>query len=91
MGNSLDTALDGLLDPLSRCLDAESARRVTELRIDPSVQSRIDALAERANNGVLGDEERAEYEAYVNASDFIAILKLKARRRTIAHPPRHQS
>ena len=76
----MDTALDGLLDSLSRCLDAESARRVTELRIDPSVQSRIDALAERANNGVLSDEERAEYEAYINASDFIAILKLKARR-----------
>lgn len=81
MGNlSIDTALDGLLDPLSRCLDTESARRVTELRIDPAVQSRIDALAERANNGVLSDEERAEYEACINASDFIAVLKLKARR-----------
>jgi hypothetical protein len=81
MGNSaIDTALDGLLDPLTRCLDAESARRVTELRIDPAVQSRIDALAERANNGVLSEEERAEYEAFVNAGDFISILKLKARR-----------
>jgi hypothetical protein len=81
MGNlTIDTALDGLLDPLSRCLDAESARRVTELRVDPAVQSRIDALAERANNGALSEEERAEYEAYINASDFIAVLKLKARR-----------
>ena len=40
---TIDTALDGLLDSLSRCLDAESARRVTELRVDPAVQSRIDA------------------------------------------------
>jgi len=81
MGNlTTDTALDGLLDPLSRCLDAESARRVMELRIDPAVQSRIDTLAERANDGALSEEERAEYEAYINASDFIAILKLKARR-----------
>lgn len=40
MGNAgIDTALDGLIDPLSRCLDAESARRVIELRIDPAVQS----------------------------------------------------
>jgi uncharacterized protein YnzC (UPF0291/DUF896 family) len=81
MGNpATDTALDGLLDPLSRCLDAESARRVTELRIDPAVQARIDALAERANNGTLSDEERAEYEAFINAADFVSILKLKVRR-----------
>ena len=79
MGNlTIDTALDGFLDPLSRCLDAESARRVTELRVGPAKQSGIDALAERANNGALSEEERAEYEAYINASDFIAISKPKA-------------
>ncbi|MGA2075550.1 MAG: hypothetical protein ABSH52_18830 [Terriglobia bacterium] len=81
MGNaSIDTPLDGLLDPLSRCLDAESARRVIELQIDPAVQSRLDALAERANDGVLTDDERAEYEAFINVGDFISILKLKARK-----------
>ena len=76
----MTTALDGLLDPLSRCLDTESARRVTELRIDPAVQVRIDTLAERANNGLLSDEERTEYEAFINLGDIISILKLKARR-----------
>ena len=74
------TALDGLLDPLSRCLDAESAQRLAQFRIDPAVQARIDALAERANHGVLSEEEGAEYEAFINAADFISILKLKARR-----------
>jgi hypothetical protein len=72
------TALDGLLDPLSRCLDAESARRVVALRVAPGVQERIDALAERANEGVLTEDERTEYEALLNAADFISILKLKA-------------
>ena len=71
--------LDGLLDPLGRCLDAESARRVVDLRVSPPVQQRIDALAERANEGVLTTDEAAEYEALINAADFIAILKLKAR------------
>ena len=81
MGNpTAATALDGLLDPLSRCLDAESAQRVAEFRVDPAVQARIGALAERANDGVLSEEERAEYEAFINAADFISILKLKARR-----------
>ena len=29
--------------------------------------------------GLLTDDERTEYEALVNAADFISILKLKAR------------
>jgi len=70
--------LDSLLEPLSRCFDAESARRVVELRVAPPVQERIDRLAELANEGTLGDDERAEYEALINAADFISILKLKA-------------
>ena len=76
---SAASGLDGLLEPLSRCLDAESARRVVDLQIDPPVQERIDALAERANQGMLSESERSEYEALINAADFIAILKFKAR------------
>jgi len=76
---SVATVLDGLLDSLSRCLDAESARRVVELRVAPPVQQRIDTLAERANDGVLTSDEAAEYEALIDAADFISILKVKAR------------
>ena len=76
---SAATGLDGLLDPLSRCFDAESARRVADFQVAPPVQEQIDALAERANEGTLGANERSEYEALVNAADFISILKLKAR------------
>jgi hypothetical protein len=71
--------LDALLEPLSRCLDAESARRIVGLQIGPPVQERIDNLAERANEGALSDSEWSEYEALINAADFISILKLKAR------------
>jgi len=71
--------LDDLLEPLSRCFDTESARRVVDLRLTPPVQERIDALAEGANEGALSAGERSEYEALINAADFISILKLKAR------------
>lgn len=74
------SGLDGLLEPLSRCLDRESARRIVNLQIDPRVQERIDALAERANEGTLSDSERSEYEALINAADFISVLQIKARR-----------
>ena len=53
--------------------------RVIGLQVDPTVQERIDILAERANEGTLTDAERSEYEALINAADFISILKLKAR------------
>ena len=77
---SAATVLDQFLDPLSRCLDTESARRILALGVSASVQERVDALAERANEGLLSDDERAEYEALINAEDFVAILKLKAGR-----------
>ncbi|MGA3076190.1 MAG: hypothetical protein ABSG56_21175 [Bryobacteraceae bacterium] len=61
-------------------MDAESARRILEFRIDPAVQARLDLLGEKANEGTLSGDERAEYEDAINAADDIAILKLKARR-----------
>ena len=76
---SAASGLDALLEPLSRCLDAESARRVVDWQVDPPLQERIHTLAERANEGTLGANERSEYEALVNAADFISVLKLKAR------------
>jgi hypothetical protein len=80
MGAAATTGLDALLDPLSRCFDAESAQRVVDFRADPPVQERIVALGELANEGNLSADERAEYEALINAADFISILKLKAKR-----------
>ena len=77
-----DTALlNDLLDPFAQCLDAESAKRGVEFGVAPSVQARVNALAERANDGALTEQEHADYEALINAADFIAILQLKARRR----------
>jgi hypothetical protein len=74
------TGLDSLLEPLSHCFDAESARHLVAFRVDPPVQARIESLGERANDDNLDAAERSEYEALINAADFIAILKLKARR-----------
>jgi hypothetical protein len=74
------SVLDGFLEPLSRCLDAESAQRVIDLQIDPAVQARVEVLADRANEGLLTEAERAEYSDIVDAADLVAILKLKVRR-----------
>jgi hypothetical protein len=73
-----EIGLDGILEALSRCLDVDSARRVVEFQVDEQVQERIHQLAAEANEGTLHAEGRSEYEALVNASDFVSILKLKA-------------
>lgn len=71
--------LDRLLDPVARCLAPDGARRLVALRIDPATQRYLDDLAAKANEGELSPEERAEYAAFVEAIDFIAILQEKAR------------
>jgi hypothetical protein len=75
------SVLDAFLEPLSQCLDEESVRRLAQFRIGPSVQARVDELAERANEGALTEEERDEYDSFIDAVDLIAILQLKAQQR----------
>ncbi len=71
--------LDRLLDPLGDILTPEVARKLVNYRFDGKAQARIDKLARKCNEGQLTDAERREYETYVNAIDFIAILQGKAR------------
>jgi hypothetical protein len=71
--------LDRVIDPLSRILTPEVAQRLVRFRFDQKAQARIDKLARKCNEGQLSEGERSEYEAYVYAIDFIAILQAKAR------------
>jgi len=72
-------ALDRILDPVGRTLTPEVARKLVALRVDAKTQAHIDRLARRCNEGKLSDAERAEYETYVMAIDFVAALQAKAR------------
>lgn len=72
--------LNELLDPVGRLLTAESAKQLIELRAPPSVQSLVDHLAAKSTEGTLTAEERADYETYVSAGTFIAVLQSKARK-----------
>ena len=77
------TTLDRLLDPL---LTQDVARRVVDYRLDPQMQARLDDLRAKANEGELTHDERTEYEAFVEAYDLLAALKLQARRTLARHP-----
>jgi len=62
-------------------------QRIVELRIDPEIQARVEVLADKANEGLLSEEERDEYKSYIEMADLIAILKLKVQRLVPSNGP----
>ena len=75
-----NTVLDEVLEPVVRCFTPDVARQVVALRAGPTLQARLDEFASKANEGALTEQEREEYEAYVEAIDLISILQAKARK-----------
>ncbi len=55
------TILNRLLDLVGDTLSLEVARKLAKVRFDNKVQSRIDALARKCNEGKLSDDERHAY------------------------------
>ena len=79
MSTTTASVFDRLLAPVADCLTPEVAGRIAGLRADAATQRRLQELGEKANEGLLSDDERAEYSAYVDAIDLISILQSKAR------------
>lgn len=81
MATAFDTdAFERATDPLLKFFDAKQAKALVAYRGDETLQARIEELADKHSEGQLTQEERAEYEGYVSANKFIAILQAKARK-----------
>jgi hypothetical protein len=78
------TAFDRGTDPVLSLFSVEQAPPLVECRGDEALQRRIEELADKCNEGELTDEERAEYEGYVRANNFVALLQAKARKILLA-------
>jgi hypothetical protein len=74
-----NAVLDQFLEPVRQCLTPDHARVLANFRVDLATQAIIDDLSRKANEGLLTEPERAEYEAFVEAGDIIGILQAKAR------------
>lgn len=74
------TLAEAYLGPLAACFTPDVAQRILELRPDGSAEARLEELREKANEGTLSEQERAEYEEFVDTLDFVAVLKAQARR-----------
>jgi hypothetical protein len=66
-------------DPSKRTLAQELAKRVLELRADEMMQQRVNALADKCNEGTLTADERAEYQEVVSFFNLLTTLQAKAR------------
>ena len=80
MSRTLDTPVfERLLEPVSRSLNADAAKKLVGLKADAKVQARVAELARKCNEGELTPDELAEYDRCIAFADFIAILQAKAR------------
>jgi hypothetical protein len=77
--NPHNAVLDRFLEPMRQCPTPGLARQLVEFRVDPEVQARVDELASKCNEGLIGPAEQAEYEAIVEEAGLIALLQAKAR------------
>jgi hypothetical protein len=58
-----------------------ASRPIANLQLDSGTRERLDELADKANEGQLSPEERAEYQAFIGISEFLGLAQLRARAR----------
>jgi len=71
--------LSSYLEPLAEDLTPQQARKILSIKLTDRLIDRVQQLASRANSGTLTEQERAEYEYYIDVDDALGLLKAKAR------------
>jgi hypothetical protein len=72
-------AMESMLASVAETLDANALRALVEMRSSVEAAERMDWLAERANEGLLTEEERHEYHSAISFGNFLGLLQSKAR------------
>ncbi len=71
-------AFDRGIRPLLEIVLLDKVDAVLSFRPEPALQDRIEELAAKSTEDELTAEERAEYEGYVRANKFVALLRRQA-------------
>ncbi len=74
------TAFNRGTDAILQFFTVDQARGIVDYRGDSGLQERVRDLAERVNEGELTSDEQDEYDGYVRANKFFAILQAKAQK-----------
>jgi hypothetical protein len=79
--------LERVIDPDKGGMSSDLAQHVLGLGFPESDHVRYKELSAKAQEGTLTEVERSELEEYLDALDFLAILKSKARASLRQHHP----
>lgn len=85
-GENAVTILGRVIRPEAGNLPAQVAKEFLEYGFTEQDHLRIQELADRSAAGTLTEAEKNEYDAYVFAGDFVALLHAKARISLRNHP-----
>ncbi len=72
--------LTRVIAPDDPVLEKKAAEAILALGFKAADRRRMDELAEKARQGTLNAEERAEADSYERIGHFVSLLKSKARR-----------
>ena len=70
--------------PVLQIVLPDKAAALLKFRPSAELQDRIEVLAGKSTEGALTEAERAEYEGYVRANKFVAVLQRLARQMAAA-------
>lgn len=77
---SIQKAFQRGVSPLLQLLLPGKEDLIMATQPDRSLRDRIEVLASKSTEGELTKEERSEYEGYVRANKFIALMMREAKR-----------
>ena len=72
-------AMETMLAAVADTFDANALSALVEMRAPEEAAERMAYLAERANEGLLTEEERHEYHSAISFGNFLGLLQTKAR------------
>ncbi len=85
MNATTESLIGQFLEPIFRTMSPSTAEAITRLTAAPNLQDRIEYLAQQSNEGGLSEQEQDEYQALIEAGDFLATLQAIVRR-TLREP-----
>jgi hypothetical protein len=65
--------------PVLQLVLPDKLEAILNFRPPSELQARIEELASKSTEGKLTEAERSEYEGYVRANKFVAVLQQQAR------------
>lgn len=72
-------AMESMLACVTDTLEVSALKALVEMRASAEAAERMQWLAERANEGLLTEEERHEYDSAISFGNFLGLLQSKAR------------